>query len=75
MPASAMSGLDGGYSPFNVAGFRGARGGRQDRLGAQGSGGVIPGGGTTAEGRLAAAAKASRRRGGVDVDERPGVGS
>ena len=33
-----MSGLGGGYGPFNVAGFHGAQGGRHDRLGAQGGG-------------------------------------
>ena len=33
-----VSGLGGAadYGPFSVAGFRGARGGRHDRLGAQG---------------------------------------
>ena len=36
MPASAVSGLGGDYyGPFNVTGFRGARGRRNDWLGAQ----------------------------------------
>ena len=39
MPASVVSGLGGDYyGPFNVTGFRGARGRRHDRLGAQGRG-------------------------------------
>ena len=39
MPPSAVSvlGGDAGYGPFNVAGFRGARGGRHDRLEGRGS--------------------------------------
>ena len=32
-----MSGMGGGYGPFNVPGFRGAQGGRHDQLGAHGA--------------------------------------